>query len=109
MAGMLLTWIGLCVALLVFGIGDRRDGGALTLSYFLILSLIHVPGALGYLDTSSVLVQEEETRVGFEMTLIGMAAFITGAAVVRATFRDDTSIPERISCLLYTSPSPRDS
>lgn len=80
-------WIALLVALVVFAIGKPREGGALTLAYFLGLSLIHVPGCLAYLSAAPGSTVYENTRVGFEVTLMGMAAFVAGAFVVRAWFR----------------------
>jgi hypothetical protein len=80
---LMLVWIALSLALLYFGIGRRNTGGGLTLSYFLALSLLHVPGAMAYLEPSSELIWEEETTLGFELTVIGMAAFVAGAIAVR--------------------------
>lgn len=97
MTYLLLIWIALVVALIVLGIGSRRDGGALTLSYFISLSLIHVPGVLAYLGPSSFVTNEEETTLGFEMTLVGMAAFVLGASAVRLMSREQSTIPNKIS------------
>ena len=96
MTGLFLIWIALAVALIVLGIGSRRDGGAFTLSYFISLSLIHVPGMLGYLGSSSYVTNEEETMLGFEMTLLGMTAFVLGASVVRLMSRQQSAIPNHI-------------
>jgi len=83
MSTLLLTWLVITAAFLLFAIGNRRDGGALTLSYFLALSLLHVPGALAYSDPRYILANEDETYLGFQMTLFGMAAFTLGATCVR--------------------------
>src|SRR5689334_12038703 len=80
---LLLIWVALSLALLYFGIGRQKTGGALTLPYFLGLSLMHVPGALVYLESWSEFIDEGETTLGFELTIIGMAAFVSGAIVVR--------------------------
>lgn len=96
MTSLLLIWIALAVALIVLGIGSRRDGGAFTLSYFISLSLIHVPGLLAYLGSSSYVTNEEETMLGFEMTLLGMTAFVLGASVVRLMSRQQSGIPNYI-------------
>src|SRR5262245_18432023 len=79
----LLIWGALLVGL-VFLVVDRRRGiGALTLAYFLVLSLGHVPGLLAYLDSNMFSDHFEETKVGFDVTLLGMTAFIVGAMAAR--------------------------
>jgi hypothetical protein len=93
MSYLLLAWIAICAVFLVFAIGGRRDGGALTLSYFMALSLIHVPGALAYIDPRYILSSEEETTLGFEMTLFGMVAFTAGAICVRMMSRQQVTTP----------------
>lgn len=87
MIDLLILWIGLLVALLVFAVGPPGRGGALTLAYFLDLSLIHIPGVLAFLDADSGLSDVAGTRLGFEMTLAGMAAFVAGAAAAGLTGR----------------------
>jgi hypothetical protein len=77
----LLIWGTLLVALVFLVVDKRRGIGALTLTYFLVLSLGHVPGLLPYLDPNSGGV--EATKVGFDVTLIGMMAFIAGAMAAR--------------------------
>jgi hypothetical protein len=77
----LLIWGALLVALVFLVVDKRRGIGALTLTYFLVLSLGHVPGLLPYLDPNSGGV--EATKVGFDVTLIGMMAFIAGAMAAR--------------------------
>jgi hypothetical protein len=81
--GLLIIWSGLFIALVAFAIGRPGIGGALTLAYFLGLSLIHVPGVLPFLDSESGLVDQDETWIGFEMTILGMAAFVAGAVLAR--------------------------
>ena len=80
MTGLLILWFGLLGALLVFAVGPPGRGGALTLAYFLDLSLIHVPGVLAVLGTGIGIADIVDTSLGFEMTLAGMAAFVAGAA-----------------------------
>ncbi len=84
MIGMLLIWLGLLAALIVFAVGRPREGGVLVLTYFLGLSLIHVPGVLPFLDRRFT-VGLEESLDGFELTLFGMAAFIVGAVIAKRT------------------------
>src|SRR5262249_39764299 len=68
----------------VFLVVDRRRGiGALTLSYFLALSLGHVPGLLAYLDPTFLVDAGEPTKIGFDATLIAIMAFIVGALAAR--------------------------
>src|SRR4051794_39503914 len=79
MTALLILWLGLLAALLTFAVGPPGRGGALTLAYFLDLSLIHVPGVLAALGTGAGIADLVDTRLGFEMTLAGMAAFLAGA------------------------------
>jgi hypothetical protein len=83
MLGLLVVWAGLLIALVIFAVGRPGRGGALTLTYFLGLSLVHVPGVLPFLDPGSGLADWDETEAGFEMTILGMAAFVAGAVLVR--------------------------
>jgi hypothetical protein len=87
MIGLLLLWIVLFVALVVFAIGRPREGGALTLAYFLGLSLIHVPAALIYVNPTSFLPYPDETELGFEMTIVSLAAYVLGASLMRLIHR----------------------
>ena len=89
---LLILWIGLLVALLGLAIGPPGRGGALTLAYFLALSLIHVPGVLAFLGTDPALSEFADTRVGFEVTLAGMAAFLGGAVAARMLDRTPPDI-----------------
>ncbi len=50
MIDLLVIWAVLLLALIAFAMGKSGNGGALVMSYFLTLSLIHVPGALIYAD-----------------------------------------------------------
>src|SRR4051794_29426134 len=89
MRELLILWLGLLVALLVFAVGPPGRGGALTLAYFLDLSMIHVPGVLAALGSGSGtgIADFGDTRLGFQMTLAGMALFIVGAAAARLSDR----------------------
>jgi hypothetical protein len=81
MLNEILLW-GALLVVVVLLVVDRRHGiGALTLSYFLILSLGHVPGLLAYLEANTWGI--EATEIGFEVTLIGMTAFVAGAIAAR--------------------------
>jgi hypothetical protein len=79
MLELLLGWVALLLALIAFASGQSGKGGALTLSYFVGLSLIHVPGAFVFVGSELDLAGREVTRIGFEMTVLGMAAFVAGA------------------------------
>src|SRR5205814_4269907 len=86
---LLLAWVVLLAALIAFAIGSPRQGGALTLAYFLGLSLIHVPGALAFstglpFTSTYGLSNRAATQPGFEMTLIGVTALVVGAILARA-------------------------
>jgi hypothetical protein len=75
----LLIWGGLALALVIFAIGPPGKGGALALAYFLSLSLIHVPGVLPFIGSDPGFLDADETKIGFELTVIGMAAFVVGS------------------------------
>lgn len=91
MLNELLIWGALLVGLVFLVVDKRRGNGALTLAYFLVLSLGHVPGLLAYLDLSTIPGDVEATKVGFDVTLIGMTAFIVGATAARIFPRRITS------------------
>ena len=63
--------------------------GALTLAYFLTLSLGHIPGLLAYLDPN---LESEAVKVGADVTLMGMMAFIVGALAARVLPQPITSV-----------------
>jgi hypothetical protein len=79
----LLIWGALLVGLVFLVVDKRRGYGALTLAYFLALSIGHVPGALAYLDQTIISDFAEPTEIGFDVTLIGMTALIAGAIAAR--------------------------
>lgn len=75
MTGLILVWAALaawCIALVW-----RRGPGTLLLAYFLGLSIIHVPGAINHLGAVGP-AGATETRIGFMVTLLGIAAMLTG-------------------------------
>jgi hypothetical protein len=82
MIELVLIWVALFVALIALCCKPGASG-PLVLSYFLGLSMIHVPGALIYLDPHSIAPTPVETGLGFNLTVIGMAAFVFGAAISR--------------------------
>jgi hypothetical protein len=84
MLALLIVWLALFLALIMFAVGRPRQGGALTLAYFVGLSLIHVPGVLPFLGDAPGLGDRDVTRIGFELTLLGMGAFVSGAVAARA-------------------------
>jgi hypothetical protein len=81
---LFLIWLALMVVLTAYGQVRQPRGGALNLSYFFGLSLIHVPGVLPYL-ASDYVPNRQETETGFQLTIIGMAAFVVGCIVARFT------------------------
>src|SRR5262245_21713428 len=83
---LLLTWAAIGIALAWLVAQKGRDSAGLPLAYFLGLSVIHVPGALLYLDGDDLGFMASATRVGFEQTIIGMAAFLVGVIVARCAF-----------------------
>jgi hypothetical protein len=87
MSTLLLIWVGLLFALILFAVGKPGTTGVLTLSYFLALSLLHVPGAALFITPNPYVSDARETELGFELTLIGLSAFVTGAVFARVYFR----------------------
>lgn len=87
----LLIWGALLFGLGFLVVDKRRGHGALTLAYFLALSIGHVPGILAYLDPNLIAVSDEATKIGFDVTLIGMTALIVGAMAARVLPRRTTS------------------
>jgi hypothetical protein len=86
----ILIWGALLVALVFLVIDKRRGIGTLTLAYFLIFSLGHIPGLLAYLEPN-IAGGVEATKVGFDVTVVGMTAFIAGAMAARLLRRLTTS------------------
>ncbi len=87
MIDLLVIWAVLLLALIHFAMGRPGRGGALVLSYFLTMSLIHVPGAIINADPQALGPNREQTLLGFTLTIIGMAAFVAGAILARVTGR----------------------
>lgn len=91
MNALLLVWLMIAVALVALVVRSPREGGALMLAYFLALSLIHVPGALAYMDLAYAPLSDDDTVLGFEATLIGMGAYLCGALLEKWVGRRATS------------------
>jgi len=77
---LLSIWLAVGIGLIVCQ--GRRGSAGLPLAYFLITSLIHVPGAILYLDAE----EGNVTRVGFEQSTIGMVAFLVGVIIATYAF-----------------------
>ena len=80
MGTYLLLWLILFGILLALLMRDRQRAGALSLSYFVALSLIHVPGGLAYLSAPWA---SEDTLRGLEVSVIGVAAYVAGVALAQ--------------------------
>jgi hypothetical protein len=94
---VIVIWAALLATLVGLIIGWRRERGALTLSYFLGVSLIHVPGALAFLGPVPIVAHwglgdRYATELGFEMTVIGLAAFVVGAIIASVLERRRVTI-----------------
>jgi energy-coupling factor transporter transmembrane protein EcfT len=83
MLNLLLIWLAVCIGMM--SLGSKRYSAGMPLAYFLGLSLIHVPGAMVYLDAVGWDPMAIRTRVGFEQTVVGMVAFLIGVVVARQT------------------------
>lgn len=79
MSNLLWIWLALFAALMSVIIRRGTLGGVFLLTYFVGLSVIHVPGALMYLGSAPNLYQEEVTLLGFQATLLGLTALLLGA------------------------------
>jgi hypothetical protein len=86
MIGLYYIWILLLLLLLLI-IGRGKKGGVLCLSYFLGLSLIHVPGLYVNSSISNSLINNIETEKGFIVTLYGMISFIVGSLLVKIIYQ----------------------
>src|SRR5258708_34155975 len=82
MPTFLLIWLAVGISLVWLVTHKRRGSAGLPLAYFSGLSLIHVPGALLYLDAD----ESNYTRIGFEQTVFGMMAFLCGVMIARYIF-----------------------
>lgn len=92
----LYVWLGLASALVVVLIARSGRAGVLTLGYFLALSISSVPGILAYVGPIPYNLFPEETKLGFEVTLAAMAAYVLGATVARLTGRSAGIRPEQV-------------
>ena len=76
---LLLVWFAVGLFL-----QRTRYSAGLPLAYFLGLSLIHVPGAFIYLNSSDLRSMAIWSQTGFEQTVIGMVAFLVGVVIARS-------------------------
>jgi uncharacterized membrane protein len=86
MLTLLLVWVGLMAILLVM-ITRKDRSGVLLLAYCVGLAMIHVAGAINHLGEGIAGFLAEETRIGFEVTLVGIACLLAGAMLARASLR----------------------
>ncbi len=84
---LLVIWLGLLVVLVAYPVGQQARAGAFVLSYFLGMSLIHVPGALLYTGSNAILPGADNSTDGFELAVLGFAAFVLGASIESALSR----------------------
>jgi hypothetical protein len=83
---LLCVWLATGIGL-VWIVTQRRGGSAgLPLTYFITLSLLHVPGAMLYLGPEDLNSTAIMTMMGFEQTVIGMVAFLVGVTIARYVF-----------------------
>lgn len=82
-----LLWLWLLLFAVLMGLLIRRGarGGVFLLTYFVGLSLIHVPGALIYLGNAPNLMNSDVTLLGFQATILGLTFLLLGAWVARLT------------------------
>src|SRR5271155_2465126 len=83
MTGLLLTWVVLAVLFMMIGSRNGSYGAGMPMAYFFGLSLIHAPGAAiysGFPDSDEL---AHWTFMGFQQTVVGLAAFLGGVQLVR--------------------------
>src|SRR5271169_6057035 len=71
---------------MLIGANKGRTAG-LPLAYFLLLSLIHAPGAAVYIDFPEWAELTVRTELGFEQTVVGLAAFLVAVVVIRSVMQ----------------------
>src|SRR5262245_8240391 len=80
---LLVIWFAVGIGL-ILSQGPKRSAG-LPLAYFLGLSMIHVPGAMLYVDDIEGGYMAALTESGFEQTVIGLVAFLAGVLIAKKT------------------------
>jgi hypothetical protein len=93
MLSLILIWAAIGIGVMLIGIRGRPYSAGLPLAYFLGLSLIHTPGAMLYLHSAAWDPAALRTWVGFEQTVIGLAAFLCGVIIARSFWRFHQSLP----------------
>ena len=83
MTTLLTLWFALGVFMLLLG-KDRQPSAGMPLAYFCGLSLIHTPGATAYLGSPTWDGEAQHTFVGFQLTIVGLFAFLAGVMAIRA-------------------------
>jgi hypothetical protein len=83
MTTLLALWLALGAIMLLLGMG-RQPSAGMPLAYFCGLSLIHTPGAAAYLGSPTWDGELQRTFVGFQLTIIGLFAFLAGVLAIRA-------------------------
>ena len=77
-----LTFI-ICLALMSLGATKYRLSAGLPLTYFIMLSIIHVPGALLYSEYAFGGSVATWTQRGFELTVVGCLSFVLSVVSMR--------------------------
>jgi hypothetical protein len=83
----LLFWWLLLVAAFLYSTSRKGRLSPMLLTYVAALSAIHVPGVINYLGPADVLHGDEETRLGFEATLLGLAMLLLGSLLARTPIK----------------------
>jgi len=82
MVTLLFIWFAVGIGLTCIVCRGHKGSAGMPLAYFLALSLIHLPGAILYLDADG----SNVTTIGFEQTTIGAVAFLVGVIIARYAF-----------------------
>lgn len=86
MEGLLFWWL-LLIAAFLYSTSRKGRLSPMLLAYVAALSSIHVPGVVNYLGPADVLHGDEETRLGFVATLLGLAMLLLGSLLARTPIK----------------------
>jgi hypothetical protein len=106
MLTLLSIWLAVGICLMWLASQRSQGSAGLPLAYFIGLSIIHVPGAMLYLDAE----ESNYTLVGFRQTIIGLVAFFFGVLLARCAFvrpptkRPSAGTPPRFTPLMGSGP-----
>ncbi len=93
----LIVWFVVLGALILMQRAQATLGVGLVLAYFMNLALIHLPGAVLYLDPSYAFYKREWVELGFEASSFAILAFGVGALATLWLLHQTRRMPEAVS------------